>query len=96
MAALDLGGGSTQVTFAFKDKHKTPMLSADHIHTISTTDTKIDVFTNSYLNLGLQAVRHAVFTTEEDLGNGQYSSSCMNPISKSVNFRYGTNTYQVG
>lgn len=95
VAALDLGGGSTQVTFAFKDKHKTPMLSSDHIHTISTGDAKIDVFTNSYLNLGLQAVRHAVFTTEHDNGNGEHISSCMNPIINSVAFRYGTNTYQV-
>lgn len=95
VAALDLGGGSTQVTFAFKDKNKTLPLSDENIYTISTLDAQIDVFTNSYLNLGLQAVRYAVFTGEHDHGNNEYYSSCVNPISGSVSFQYGTNTYQI-
>lgn len=90
---MELGGASTQVTFELDDK--TPTISNDHIHTISTPDIKIDVFTNSYLNLGLQAVRHIIFTTEDDHGDGKYISSCMNPAIQSLQFRYGTNTYDV-
>lgn len=93
VAAMELGGASTQVTFELDDK--TPTISNDHIHTISTPDIKIDVFTNSYLNLGLQAVRHIIFTTEDDHGDGKYISSCMNPAIQSLQFRYGTNTYDV-
>lgn len=92
VAALDLGGGSTQVTFAMKDASKTPLLK-DFMHTVSTPNAKIDVFTNSYLNLGLQAVRHAVFTHSSIEGNKDLDSVCVNPIIKSIPFKYGTKLY---
>lgn len=95
MAALDLGGGSTQVTFALKDAHKTPLL-ADFMHTVSTPNAKIDVFTNSYLNLGLQAVRHAVYTSGQTTNESNtYVSECVNPIIVSKPFKYGTKVYNL-
>lgn len=96
VAALDLGGGSTQVTFALKDAHRTPLL-ADFMHTVSTPNAKIDVFTNSYLNLGLQAVRHAVYTAGEttDENRSVIFSECVNPIIDSKPFKYGTKVYNL-
>lgn len=94
VAALDLGGGSTQVTFAPRDVHKTPLLS-EYMHTVSTPNAKVDVFTTSYLNLGLQAVRHAVFTHGNSEGSKNLESICVNPIVKSNPFKYGTKMYNL-
>lgn len=94
VAALDLGGGSTQVTFAPKDVHKTPLLS-EYMHTVNVPNAKIDVFTTSYLNLGLQAVRHAVYTHNSTEGSKDLKSICVNPIIKSNPFKYGTKLYQL-
>lgn len=94
VAALDLGGGSTQVTFALKDSHRAPLL-ADFMHTVSTPNAKIDVFTNSYLNLGLQAVRHLVYTSGVTTDDNNYVSECVNPIIDSKPFKYGTKVYNL-
>lgn len=94
VAALDLGGGSTQVTFAPKDSHKTPLLS-EFMHTVNVPNDKIDVFTTSYLNLGLQAVRHAVYTHNSPDGTKNVESVCVNPIIKSNPFKYGTKLYNL-
>lgn len=94
VAALDLGGGSIQVSFTPKDVYKTPLL-ADYIHTVSTPSGKIDVFTNSYLNLGLQAVRHAVYTHGSNGDSNKLESVCVNPIVQSNPFKYGTKVYSL-
>lgn len=94
IAALDLGGGSTQVTFAPKDVHKTPLM-ADFMHTVSTQQAKIDVFTNSYLNLGLMAVRHAIFTKGQQNDLTDVQSECINPIINSKSFVYAKVEYSI-
>lgn len=92
---MDLGGGSTQVTFAPKDVQRTPLL-ADYMHEVSTPNAKIEVFTNSYLNLGLQAVRNAVFTDKKNqIGDMEFVSECINPIVQKKPFRYGAQTFTV-
>lgn len=94
VAALDLGGGSTQVTFAPKDVHKTPLMT-DYLHTVSTQQAKIDVFTNSYLNLGLMAVRHAAFTKNQPKEVTELVHECVNPIIKSKPFIYARVQYNI-
>lgn len=94
VAALDLGGGSTQVTFAMKDSHPEYSM-ANFIQTVSTSYTKLDVFTNSYLSLGLYAARHAVFISGQTTDGINYISECVNPIVKPTKFTYVTNTYYV-
>lgn len=94
VAALDLGGGSTQVTFAPKDVHKTPLMS-EFMHTVSTQQAKIDVFTHSYLNLGLMAVRHAIFTKNQAHKETALSSECVNPIIESKRFDYANTQYSI-
>lgn len=94
IAALDLGGGSTQVTFAPKDVNKTPLMG-EFMHTVSTQQAKIDVFTNSYLNLGLMAVRHAIFTKNQKIGDTVLSTECVNPIIESKDFEYAKVKYSI-
>lgn len=59
VAALDLGGGSTQVTYEFNEFQPS---YKDYIHAMPIFDSEVNVFTNSYLGLGLMALRHAVIT----------------------------------
>lgn len=92
VAALDLGGGSTQVTFAPKDVSQTPLYK-DFMHKVPTFNSYVDVFTNSYLGAGLMAVRHAVFTNAASDGLRNLSSECVNPIVKNKLFRYGTEQF---
>lgn len=94
VAALDLGGGSIQASFTPKSAYKMPLLN-DYIHTVSTPSGKIDVFTNSYLHLGLQAVRHAVYTNGSTTDSTKLESVCVNPIVKSNPFKYGTKVYSL-
>lgn len=65
------------------------------MHTVSTPNAKVDVFTTSYLNLGLQAVRHAVFTHGSSEGSKNLESICVNPIVQSNPFKYGTKIYNL-
>lgn len=92
VAALDLGGGSTQVTFAPKDVSQTP-LYRDFMHRVPTFNSFVEVFTTSYLGAGLMAVRHAVFTNGAPEGQTKLASECVNPIIKEKLFRYGTQQF---
>ncbi|XP_055595951.1 ectonucleoside triphosphate diphosphohydrolase 5 isoform X2 [Uranotaenia lowii] len=94
VAALDLGGGSTQVTFAPKDVSQTPLYK-DFMHKVPTFNSYVDVFTNSYLGAGLMAVRHAVFTNGVPEGQKNLVSECVNPIVKNKLFRYGAEQFNV-
>lgn len=93
-AALDLGGGSTQVTFPIKDPTQTPSL-ADYLHEVTTSKETIDVFSTSYLNLGLQAVRHAVLTSGKTTDEINYDNVCVHPKFTSEEFTYATKKYYI-
>lgn len=94
VAALDLGGGSTQVSFAMEDSHPQHSM-ANFIQTLSTPNATLDLFTNSYLNLGIRAVRDAVFISGETKDGIHFISECVNPIVESAKFTYATKTYFV-
>lgn len=95
VAALDLGGGSTQVTFVPKDPAQTPSFN-EFMHNVPTdTDTNFNVFTNSYLGLGLMAVRYAVFSNELPKNQTELTSYCVNPIVKRKLWTYGNVEYAV-
>lgn len=93
VAALDMGGASTQVSFATKET-PTPSL-VNYIRTISTPKAKVDVFASSYLNLGLQAARQTIVISGEITDEKIYVSECVNPIIKSAKFEFASNTYYV-
>uniref|UniRef100_A0A6E8VZE2 Nucleoside phosphatase n=1 Tax=Anopheles coluzzii TaxID=1518534 RepID=A0A6E8VZE2_ANOCL len=94
VAALDLGGGSTQVTFAPRDVSQTPLYK-DYMHRVPTFSSYVEVFTNSYLGAGLHAIRHAVFTHRAAENQTKLSSECVNPIIHEKLFRYGTGQYYI-
>lgn len=93
-AALDLGGGSTQVTFPIRNPTQTPSL-ADYLHEVTTSTETIDVFSTSYLNLGLQAIRYAVLTSGKTIDKIQYVNVCVHPKFKSEEFTYATKKYYI-
>lgn len=93
-AALDLGGGSTQVTFASSDSEQTPLYKK-YIHEVNTLNNRIDVFTHSYLGLGLMAARHAVLTKGLHSQAVIIESECVNPIIQNRTWIYNNVAYQV-
>lgn len=92
VAALDLGGGSTQVTFS----PTTPetLSQKGHIHQAIAPQGSIPVFTNSYLGLGLMAARKVVITRNQD-GLVNVTSECVNPIITNRRFQFAGVEYHV-
>ncbi|XP_034667508.1 ectonucleoside triphosphate diphosphohydrolase 5 isoform X1 [Drosophila subobscura] len=93
-AALDLGGGSTQVTFSPTDPEQVPVYDK-YMHEVVTSSKKINVFTHSYLGLGLMAARHAVFTHGHKKEDTLLESVCVNPIIANRTWTYGNVKYKV-
>nr|AEE62408.1 unknown [Dendroctonus ponderosae] len=92
VAALDLGGGSTQVTFAAVTPAS--LQEKENIHEAISPTGSIPVFTHSYLGLGLKAARKAVIS----YGNGDdlnVTCDCVNTVIKNKLFQYHGNDYYV-
>uniref|UniRef100_A0A6M2DF99 nucleoside diphosphate phosphatase n=1 Tax=Xenopsylla cheopis TaxID=163159 RepID=A0A6M2DF99_XENCH len=94
VAALDLGGGSNQVTFAPPLSHLEKGTYGSHLMTVPSFKGNITVFTHSYLGLGLKAARYAVFTKNNG-DSKSLSSPCINPIIKSKPWVYGNIEYSI-
>jgi ectonucleoside triphosphate diphosphohydrolase 5/6 len=92
VAALDLGGGSTQVTYEFNEFQPS---YKEFIHAMPIFDNEVNVFTNSYLGLGLMALRHAVITYQGAVNQTNFENECVNPIIKDKEFEYAKVTYLV-
>lgn len=93
-AALDLGGGSTQVTFSPADPQQVPIYEK-YVHPVHTLNKNINVFTHSYLGLGLMAGRHAVFTKTAIKDQTILESECVNPIVRNKTWIYSNVEYQI-
>jgi len=89
VAALDLGGGSTQITFVPTDQTK-----SEFIHQVSAFHRKLTVYTHSYLGLGLMAARKEVLLFGNAEGSTTLRSKCINPIIK-TDWSYAGATYTV-
>lgn len=92
-AALDLGGGSTQVTFA----PTTPatLRHKEYIHTVGVMKGSIPVYTQSYLGLGLMAARKAILTHGHSENATNLISACVNPFISGKKWSYGGVEYTV-
>lgn len=91
VAALDLGGGSTQVTYELDEPSY-----KDFIHTVPVFNSEVNVFTNSYLGLGLMALRHAVISQNKVAENQtSFENECINPIIKDIPWTYQNIEYLV-
>jgi ectonucleoside triphosphate diphosphohydrolase 5/6 len=92
VAALDLGGGSTQVTYElneFQPSYK------NFIHAVPIFNSEVNVFTYSYLGLGLMALRHAVITHKGAANQTKFESECVNSIIKDKSWTYANVEYLV-
>lgn len=83
-AALDLGGGSTQVTFAPNDSDFSRL--EKHVYAINAFGQNMSIYTHSYLGMGLMAARKEILTygmDKEKLKTQnavEIHSECINPI----------------
>lgn len=94
-AALDLGGGSTQVTYTLQDENDIA-LNKDLIYTLTVLKQKMSLFTNSYLGLGLMASRHGVFSQESKSNDTTIIvSDCVNSIIKNRPWVYNSVEYLI-
>lgn len=75
--ALDLGGGSTQITFLPKYEETFKTAPASFLHDISVLGTTHTVYTHSYLGLGLMAAREKIFSLNQPEQSLDLSSPCM-------------------
>ncbi|XP_050308072.1 ectonucleoside triphosphate diphosphohydrolase 5 isoform X2 [Anthonomus grandis grandis] len=92
VAALDLGGGSTQVTFAALTPSS--LQHSDNIHKAVSPTGTVPVFTHSYLGLGLKAARKSVIShLNGDSAN--VTCECVNPVIKGRLFHYNGHDYYV-
>lgn len=82
MAALDLGGGSTQITFAPKDTETVEIAPQGFIHQVAALSNKINVYSHSYLGLGLMAARKQILMANNPDGALTLKSPCINPMIK--------------
>ncbi|KAJ0004864.1 hypothetical protein NQD34_011078 [Periophthalmus magnuspinnatus] len=82
VGTLDLGGGSTQVTFSPSSKVR-PKLTSEHGHSPQDRTTIITLHNKSvccsYLGLGLMEARAAVLGPPSAPGGGVLLSPCMSP-----------------
>lgn len=95
MAALDLGGGSTQITYYLSEKETANYPAADQ-YLVSAGAKNITLYTHSYLNLGLMAARYGVFLMEAgDNSTNEFSSVCVQPITQREPWKYANKQYYV-
>lgn len=92
VAALDLGGGSTQVTFAAMTPAS--LSQKEYIHNAVAPQGLIPVYTHSYLGLGLMAARKEIITVGQ-ANKTSVTSECVNPIIKNQKYTYGGVNYLV-
>ncbi|KAH8413824.1 hypothetical protein KR222_009005, partial [Zaprionus bogoriensis] len=95
LAAIDLGGGSAQITFPLADAKETSLYPG-HVRSLTLSERRFDVFTHSYLRLGFQAARYQI------LRDGNRSSEatalqtvCLSPSTTDTEWTYENVEYRV-
>ncbi|KAF7996776.1 hypothetical protein HCN44_002422 [Aphidius gifuensis] len=88
VAVLDLGGGSTQVTYT-PDNNDIDKFQKNHLHTIYALNNNMTIYTHSHLGMGLMASRKSILidynfvnVNDNDDGIIEVRSECINPIIK--------------
>lgn len=92
VAALDLGGGSTQVTFSALTPAS--LSQREYIHQAKAPKGLIQVYTNSFLGLGLMAARKEVISKGKAIGNN-VTSECVNPVVKGKRLHFAGEDFYV-
>ncbi|XP_050667206.1 ectonucleoside triphosphate diphosphohydrolase 5 isoform X2 [Leptidea sinapis] len=94
MAALDLGGGSTQITYQLDEELKGSYPSRDQY--VVPAGDNITLYTHSYLKLGILAARNGVFKMEAGDSNAtEIQSVCVDPIVQNERWTYANKLHIV-
>lgn len=75
--ALDLGGGSTQVTFAPKHEATFTASPSDFLHPVKVSGQDLTLYSHSYLGLGLMSARETVFRLHDPPAALALASACV-------------------
>lgn len=93
IATLDLGGASTQVAFEIAGQ------IPDNLRTstvnVKNFDSDIQLYVNSYLKLGLMAVRHAIITKSAEQSGEDVLSDCINSEFPQFEWKYQGTVYKI-
>lgn len=79
IGVMDLGGGSTQVTFVPREATTLKEVAKDHLKNIDILGSKHDLYTHSYLGLGLMSARLQILGGQQGDGGKTLESVCMTP-----------------
>lgn len=97
VTVLDLGGGSTEVTFRL-DEETVKTLNHSSVYNTSVLNQNMSVFTHSYLGLGLMAARKAILVSESSAKNENgivvVHSKCFDPLANVV-WNYDDQEYNI-
>ncbi|XP_043466194.1 ectonucleoside triphosphate diphosphohydrolase 5-like [Leptopilina heterotoma] len=93
VAVIDLGGGSTEVTYCLNEEN------VNHsVYNISVFNQNMSVFTHSYLGMGLMAARKAILVSESAAKNGNgiivVHSKCFDPAAN-ITWNYNGQDYNI-
>lgn len=76
--ALDLGGGSTQITFAPKHEETFVTTPKKHfLHPVRVSGVDQTLYSHSYLGLGLMSAREAIFRLNDPREASTLASACI-------------------
>ncbi|XP_045503729.1 ectonucleoside triphosphate diphosphohydrolase 5 isoform X2 [Colias croceus] len=94
MAAMDLGGGSTQITYQLQEADRKQYAPGDQF--VVPAGENITLYTHSFLKLGLLAARHGVFKLEAgDNDTDEFVSVCVDPIVQKEKWIYANRQYSI-
>lgn len=94
VATLDLGGGSTQVTFAPNDLKTLVFSPKQYIIKRTIQAAPVVIYTHSYLGLGLMSARFEILQFTSPSNKDILNSPCIHPSAKKI-WTYGGKTYTV-
>ncbi|KAG1941765.1 ectonucleoside triphosphate diphosphohydrolase 5 [Pimephales promelas] len=93
---LDLGGGSTQITFLPRSKKTVESAPTDYISRFHMFNSTYELYTHSYLGNGIKAARLSALGAlrSDGLEKKVWRSSCL-PIKHTGHFSFGGLTYHL-
>ncbi|XP_052765858.1 ectonucleoside triphosphate diphosphohydrolase 5-like [Mya arenaria] len=98
LAALDMGGGSTQITFVPSQKMTLDSVPESYMKNVSLFGKDYHVYTHSYLNLGLMSARFTLTGgdkhKDEDPSHFELTGPCI-PEGYSGDYSYGGKVYKL-
>lgn len=66
-----------------------------YLRPVTLDETEVQVFTTSYLGLGLQAMRQSVYSAGQPDGSLELESACLNPVIQNTDWIYANKVHKV-